>query len=444
LGLNTSDRSKADPNPIQTRRKLDAAGAFHSTSGEPYARRLEKSLNFAPKKSRSQTLDRGEVFMKKIIKSLILLGMVLALGLGSGLTAFAQESDAKLIDEVIARVNAGVIMRSAYDGALREILEDLKKQNLKPEELEKQLTEWKSRVLDELISTQLLAQRAKDLSINVEPEVNQQMLRLMKENNCESQECLGQKMREAGFDIEDVKRSLTENFSKQRVLGTEVYGKVYRNLTEKEKREFYDKNKEAYTEPAQVTLSNIFIALGKDQAQSLGRAQEIAAQAKSGVDFVQLVDKYSESEPGKKAKGVLGTFKTAELAPEVKVAVESLAAGTVTEPIKLENGYSIFRVDARTEAKALSYDDPRVSEDVARRVIDQQSGKYIDDYLAKLRDDAFIEIDPRYQFENSKVKSAQIKHTPYAEDNEKKRKKEKKEKEREAKEAAKAAANTKP
>lgn len=382
--------------------------------------------------------------MKKIIKSLMLLGILVAFGpLSAG---FAQESDAKLVDEVIARVNAGVIMRSAYDGALREVLEELKKQNLKPEELEKQLAEWKGRVLDELIGTQLLAQRAKDLSINVEPEVNQQMLRLMKDNNCESQECLGQKMREAGFDIEDVKRSLTENFSKQRVIGTEVYGKIYRGLTEKEKREYYEKNKEAYTEPAQVTLSNIFIAIGKDPAQALARAQEIVAQAKSGVDFVQLVDKYSESEPGKKAKGVLGTFKLVELAPEVKAVVETLAAGSVTEPVKLENGYSVFRVDARTEAKALGFEDERVAEDVARRIIDQQSGKYIEDYLTKLRDDAFIEIDPRYQFDNSKTKSAQIKHTPYLDEKEKKQ--QKKDKQREAKDAkgaaAKAAANTKP
>ncbi|MBK6799380.1 MAG: SurA N-terminal domain-containing protein [Acidobacteria bacterium] len=114
--------------------------------------------------------------------------------------SFAQEGDAKLIDEVIARVNSGVIMRSAFESAQKDVLEELKKQGLKGEELEKKFNEWKPRILDELINTQLLAQRAKDLSINVEPQVNQQLLRMMKENNCESVECLGQKMREAGFD----------------------------------------------------------------------------------------------------------------------------------------------------------------------------------------------------------------------------------------------------
>src|SRR5262245_22733114 len=190
---------------------------------------------------------RGEVFMK-IVKLLILLGIALFCAPAAGNPVLAQETDAKLIDEVIARVNAGVIMRSTYDAYLREKLEDLKKQGLKPEELEKQLSEAKVEVLDFLINSQLLAQRAKELSINVDPDVNQQILRLMKENNCDTPECLGQKMREAGVDIEEVRRSLTENFSRQQVIRAEVSGKVYRALTEKDKRDFYEKNKEAFTE----------------------------------------------------------------------------------------------------------------------------------------------------------------------------------------------------
>ena len=166
--------------------------------------------------------------------------VLLAIALLCAPLALAQEGDAKLIDEVIARVNAGVIMRSAFEDAQKSLLEDLKKQGLKDAELEKKFNEQKATILDYLINSQLLAQRAKDLSINVEPQVNQQLLRMMKENNCESKECLAQKMREAGYDIEEVRRVLGENFSKEAVLGQEVYGKVFRNLTEKEKREFYE------------------------------------------------------------------------------------------------------------------------------------------------------------------------------------------------------------
>ena len=377
----------------------------------------------------------------KLINVALLLGFALL----TGNVACAQEGDLKPIDEVIVRVNAGVIMRSAFESMQREYLEELKKK-YSGEELEKQFNELKPRILDDLINNQLLVQRAKDLSINVDAQVNQQMLRLMKENNCDSDKCLEQKMREAGYDIEEFKRIFGENFSREAVLGQEVYRKLLMSQTEKDKREFYEKNKETYTEPGEVTLSNIFIAFGKDQNQALARAKEIVAQARAGaVDFKTLAQKYTESAAGK--DGTLGTFKIPDLKPEVKAAVENSKAGDVTDPIKLEAGFSIFHVDQRKEPAQLGFDDERVQNHIGRSLIDQRMGDEVEAYLTKLRNDAFIEIDARYQFENSKVKSVQIKRVTSSDDNGKKKKdKKEKEKEKEKKpaEAPKAAADNKP
>jgi parvulin-like peptidyl-prolyl isomerase len=374
----------------------------------------------------------------RLIKSIILLGIALL----SANIASAQDGEAKLVDEVIARVNAGVIMRSAFEAAQKDVLEEFKKQGLKGEELEKKFNEWKPRILDELINTQLLAQRAKDLSINVEPQVNQQILRMMKENNCETPDCLAQKMREAGFDMDEVKRVMSENFSKEAVMGREVYGRVYQQLTEKDKREAYEKNKEYFTEPGEVTLSRIFIATGKDPNQALQRAKDIALQAKGGVaDFAALAKRFSEEALGKDGGKLGPSIKIPDLAPDVKAAVEKATVGTVTDPIKLENGYYIFRVDERKEPKELPFEDDKVQDAIGRYLVGQRAEKQVEEYLAKLREEAFIEIDPRYQFENSKVKSASIKRVPYTEEREKK-KKDKKDKK--AEEEQKTTANNKP
>jgi len=377
---------------------------------------------------------------------MINVALLLGIALLTGNVACAQESDLKPIDEVIVRVNAGVIMRSAFESAQRELLDELKRKNLSPEELEKQFNEYKPRLLDDLINNQLLVQRAKDLSINVDAQVNQQILLLMKESNCDSDKCLEQKMREAGLDMEEYRRIIGENFSRNAVLGQEVYRKLLMSQTEKEKREFYEKNKQTlYVEPGEVTLSNIFIAFGKDQDQALARAKEIVVQARGGaVDFKTLAQKYTESESGKKDPS-LGTFKIPELKPEVKAVVENAKSGDVTDPIKLETGYSIFHVDQRKEQNQLGFDDERVQNHIGRSLIDQHMGEEVEVYLTKLRNDAFIEIDARYQFENSKVKSAQIKRVPYSDDNSKKKKdKKEKEKEKKATEAPKAAADNKP
>jgi len=352
--------------------------------------------------------------------------------------AAAQDPDASLVDEVIARVNSGVIMRSSFESSQRDILEELKKQGLKGEDLEKKFSEWKPRILDELINTQLLAQRAKDLSINVDAQVNQQLLRMMKENNCESLECLSQKMREANYDIEEVKRIMSENFSKDAVIGREVYGRVYQQLTEKDKRDAYEKNKEFFTEPGELTLSRIYIAFGKDQTQATSRSQEVLKLARSGaIEFGTLAERYSDDEAGRKNKGLIGVIKIPDLAPAVKEAVEKAPLGSITEPVKLDNGFYIFRIDQRKEPVALPFEDEKVQDAIGRYLVNQKSEKQIEEYLGKLRDEAFIEIDPRFQFENSKVKSAQIKRVPYIEEKERKRLEKEREKERKA--AAKAA-----
>ncbi|MBI1762316.1 MAG: peptidyl-prolyl cis-trans isomerase [Acidobacteria bacterium] len=356
---------------------------------------------------------------------------------------FAQEGEAKLIDEVIARVNSSPIMRSAFESAQREVLDQMKSQGLKPEELEKKLAEWKPRILDQLIDTQLLVQRASDLSINVDPQVNEQLLRIMKENNIQSLEDLEQKMREVGVDINEVKANLRSNFARQAVLNREVYGKIFFGLTEKDKRDFYEKNKQAFATPGEVTLSHIFIAVGKDADAALKRAQEAQTQASTAADFGALAQRLSEDAPTAAKKGAIGTLKLSELAPEVREAVEKLKEGEVSAPVKIGNGYSIFRVNARKEAVARPFEDREVQEAVGQNLTGERSEKQIDTYLAKLRNDAFIEIDPRYQFTDSKVKSASIKHTPYADDSEKKKqKKDKKDKDKKDAAATAKANNT--
>lgn len=348
-----------------------------------------------------------------------MIAILLGLALISAQKAYAQEGEAKLVDEVIARVDASVIMRSAFEAEQKRLLEALKQEGLKGEELEKKFKEYQPQILDTLINTQLLAKRAKDLSINVEPQVNQQLLRLMKDQNCDTIECLGQKMRDVGYDIDEVRRNMTDEISRQMVINNEVIYRIAREATEKEQRELYDKYKSSpeFTEPAEITLSRIYISFGKDAEQALQRAKEIAAQCKGGTtDFAATAKQYSEEPIGKEGGKLGPAIKVDQLTPEIKTLVEKAPVGTITDPVKLENGYYIFRVDDRKEEKVLPFEDPAVKERLTSAIIRQQGDKEVEEYLIKLRDQAFIEIDPRYQFENSKVKSAQIKRVPYMEE----------------------------
>lgn len=357
--------------------------------------------------------------------------------LGCAATAFAQEGEAKLVDEVIARVNAAMIMKSDYDRSQRDVLEELKQAGLKPEELEKKFGEAKASILDSLIDQQLLIQRAKDLSVDVEAQINQQLLRIMKENNLSSIEELEQKMREVGVDINEVRRNFRSKLLTDEVLRREVYGQIYRGLTEAEKREYYDKHAAVFTLPAEITLSRILIKLGKDPAQAQARASEVVAQARGGADFAALARRFSEEALGKEGGKMGPPVKIDLLVNEVRDVVGKAPTGTVTDPIKLPDGYVIFRIDDRKEAKTRGYEEEEVKQEVINRLIYERSQGEIESFLKRLRADAFIEIDPRYQLPGMKVQSASIKHVPFSEESEKERKKrekrEKKEKEEQEK-----------
>ena len=210
-----------------------------------------------------------------------------------------------------------------------------------------------------------------------------------------------------------------------------------------------EQNKQLFSTPAELTLSHIFIAIGKDPDAALKRAQQAQTEASAAADFVAFCQRVSEDQNTVSKKCVIGTLKMNELAPEVREAVDKLKVGEVSAPVKLGNGYSIFRVDARKDSVARAFEEREVADEVGQRLAYERADKQIDVYLDKLRSDAFIEIDPRYQFTDSKVKSAQIKHTPYdvAEDNKKKKKdkdKEKKEATAAKPDAAKSAVKDKP
>jgi parvulin-like peptidyl-prolyl isomerase len=76
-------------------------------------------------------------------------------------------------------------------------------------------------------------------------------------------------------------------------------------------------------------------------------AEEIVAKAKAGTEFVLLVQQYSE-EPNSKAKN--GDFipidaSNPQIPDEVKKAVLSTPKGEIAPPVRLPNGYYLFRVE---------------------------------------------------------------------------------------------------
>jgi peptidyl-prolyl cis-trans isomerase SurA len=309
--------------------------------------------------------------------------------------ALAQES--RLVEEVVARVNAEVITRTQYLAILEQTEADIKQNSQSADVAEKRFAEIRPRVLDMMIDNILLVQKGQELGIDVEARVNEQLVRIARENNKSITE-LEEEMRRNGVDPADVRSRLRERMVRDEVMRQEVYGSIWRTLTDREKHEFYEKNSEKFIQPGELKLSELFLSVeGRSFTEIEATAREVVAAAKGGAAFADLVRKYgSPSRPSFANAGSLGSFKSAdELAGPLATSVAPLKTGEVTEPIRLADGVIVIHVDERRDPAPLPYE--KVENDVAYALVVERSQEAEQKYLQKLRQSAYIRVSDGYE-----------------------------------------------
>ena len=331
------------------------------------------------------------------------LAMAFVLALAT--TARAQEPE--LVNEIVARVNNDIITRNDYLGALEAFKEELKRQmqGKSDAEVNAEFERLKPTVLDMMIEDLLLEQKAKELGIDVEAEVNQQMMQIAKDSGFKTLSELEQAMRNQGVDPENARANLRRRLQQQYVVQREVLVPIYQRLSEKEKRDFYEKNKKQLEVPGEVTLSEIFIPLeGHTATEVEQRARRVVAELRAGGSFSEAVKTNTPvTRASRSVDGKIGTFKPNELREEMAAAISSLKAGEITEPIRMQDGFMILRVDARKDTAVRPYEDKEVQEMVARAATMERAEDARKQYLKKLREEAFIDIAKGYQAAQTKA-----------------------------------------
>jgi peptidyl-prolyl cis-trans isomerase SurA len=324
--------------------------------------------------------------------------LAVAFVLALSTTARAQEPE--LVNEIVARINNDIITRADYLEAIRAFKEELTRQMQGKSEAEitAEYERLKGNILDYMIDDLLLEQKAKELGIDVEAEVNQQMLQIAKDNNLKTLAELEKVLREQGIDPETARGSMRKKIQQQYVVQREVLQPIYSRLSEKDRREFYEKHKDAFTTPGEVTLSEIFLPLeGHTADEVTQRAKRVVEELRAGMSFVDAVKANSLSSRASRAQdGKLGTFKPGELKDDIAAAISTLKVGEVTEPIRLQDGFQIIRVDDRKASTVVPFDNPEVQNAIGRAATMERADDARKKFLQKLREEAFIEISKGY------------------------------------------------
>ena len=110
-----------------------------------------------------------------------------------------------------------------------------------------------------------------------------------------------------------------------------------------DQEQFYKKNLDRYTE-ANTKLIYVSYSDTVTELKAKQRVNDLSARVKKGADFTALVKEFSEDADSKKKGGDFTIKKSDQIPDVVKNAVFGLKKGEVTEPVKLPNGYYLFRL----------------------------------------------------------------------------------------------------
>ena len=332
--------------------------------------------------------------LKSIIAALFILAATLILPS----LALAQEGEPVVVDEVIAQVNDGIVTLSQLKREMKERVETLKQNGMTAPQAQAEVEKKKPELIAVLINEQLLLQKGKELEFTqrVEDEVNKRMLQVAKENGITSIEKLDQAMKDAGIDPVSTRSTMRVEIMKQAVLESEVDSKLFYGFNSDELHKYFDAHKDKFIKPETVDLSEIFLSLaGKPEADVKARANQLVTQLRGGADFCTLAAAYTERPATNGQKPCkLGLFPMTDLRPDLAAAIKGVKVGGVTDPLKTDEGYEVFRVEARnagTNAAVFNENQVRGA------MTEERVGKEREDYLQGLRNDAYVKIADAYR-----------------------------------------------
>ena len=242
-------------------------------------------------------------------------------------------------ETILASFNGQTITLGEFDQLWEEV----------PEEYKLQLD--KSMLLDQLISEKLLMQEAKNMGLE-----------------------------EDNVVLEQIKK-MTEQILVQVLIEREILDKV--NINDQEVSEYYEQNKESFTEKEQVYLYNILLETEEE-------AQDILEQLKAGGDFSEIA-KEKSTGPSAAQGGDLGYLTKGTIIPEIEEVVFALEVEELSEVVKSDYGFHILKITEKKPETVRTLEE--VKEEIIQTLLPAKQKEAFDNLLEELKGKAEIEIN---------------------------------------------------
>jgi peptidyl-prolyl cis-trans isomerase SurA len=318
------------------------------------------------------------------MKVKLFLTATLILAFNLGLAA------ADTVEEIYAVVNDEVITGSELRKFEAEMLRALQSQ-IEGDKLEEAIKEMKKDLLTRFIEQKLLLSRIKEKNYNVDSDVEMIIQDIKKQYKFESDDDLKKALQAEGIEFDAWKAQWKERRKQERLIGEEVGSKI--KVDNPQIMEYYRKNPEQFTIPAEITLNCIFLKKNADGLKPQGKMDQISAELKPEL-FEQTAKKYSEL-PDAVNNIALGKFKKGELDKNLEEAALKLKKDECSGWIETDNGWYIIQLADFSADRLQEVRDVR--EDIIRKLREELQQVKLKDYVEQLKKESYIKILKEYQ-----------------------------------------------
>jgi peptidyl-prolyl cis-trans isomerase SurA len=318
------------------------------------------------------------------MKQKIYLTAILILVISLGFAA------AETVEEIYAVVNDEVITGSELIKFEAEMLRALQSQ-LEGEKLEQATRELKKDLLNKYIEQKLLKSKIKEKNYNVDSDVEMIIQDIKKQYNFASDEDLKNALQAEGIEFSAWKEQLKERRKQERLVGDEVGSKI--KVDNQQIMEYYRKNSEQFTVPAEIALNCIFLKKNTDNPKPQEKMDQVLTELKPGL-FEQVAKKYSEL-PDAANNIVLGKFKKGELDKNLEAAALKLKKDEYSDWTETDNGWYIVQLTDFSAERLQEVKDVR--DEIMQKLREEQQQVKLKDYIEQLKKESYIKIIKEYQ-----------------------------------------------
>ncbi len=258
-------------------------------------------------------------------------------------------------------------------------------------------------VLDELINSEILLERAQKMNlVATDAEVED---KFTEAKSPYTEEEFQNRLKDTGLTVDDLKSDIRRQLSIQKLLNREVVAKI--SITDQDVADYYTKNRAQFNiaEP-QYRIAQIIISPHPDptvhnrkndkatnEAEAGRKAAMIIQKLDAGADFAQVAMDYSE-DSSSSTGGDLGFVPESSLNqsdPSLKKIVLAMKPGQFTQPIPVKGGgYRILLLTAKETAGQRQITDPEVQQGIRDMLHNRQEQLLRSSYMAEARDDARV------------------------------------------------------